>query len=587
MKRLALFSFYNKSGRVNSSVLYYLDALSKIADTVFIVNGSLLPQSESKLEAEGYEIYKRENKGFDFGAWKDFILSKDSSFFSQYDELILCNSSCYGPVYPFSGLFDEMDGRGCDFWGLYRHPGLRDGKLCIPPHIQSYFLVLRKRMFRDPCLREYFSGLGYAASWDDAVKAETSFTSYFEERGFVSSSYSGSVFSKFIENPTIFMPAELLRKKFPLIKRKCFTTDYGYINKISSAVQIHELLEYLSKFTDYPVDLICEDLLESQQNSHLIKVLGLDYVIESDREYAQSPQGSCSTAAVIYSSKPENIDLHISYLNNLPAGSSVFIVVSSEKLKDGWQSRLADLSNFRTEIRLTEGAAAGSACSLSCRDMIASFDFVCLLRDYDGATSNPPVKDRFFQEHCLSGLLYSREYVRNILGLFRNNGRLGLLMPFVPMFAEWPKRILNEEWGGSLENAKKLYSLLQLSVPFDDHPVAPWGGMFWFRGKAIAPLCSHGWSEKDFLDHGMDCKGDGAGEALLRMYPMIAQESGFLSGCIIPSALAGHQYANLCCNLEKYSTVKIDSGHVHFSEVKKVLGLYLKRKFRKIFGGRK
>ena len=587
MKRLALFSFYNKSGIVNSCVFYYLDALSKAAETVFIVNGSLNPKSRARLEEKGYEIYQRENKGFDFGAWKDFILSKESSFFSNYDELILCNSSCYGPVYPFAALFQEMDGHECDFWGLYRHLGLKDGKLCIPPHIQSYFLVLRKRLLRDPCFREYFSDLGYAAYWDDAVRQEVAFTAYFEEHGFIPSSYLGSVFSKYIENPTIFMPADLLRKKFPLIKRKCFTTDYGYINKISSAAQIHELLEYLGKSTDYPVDLIYEDLLESQQNSQLIKILGLNYVLESDRECAQSSQGSCSTAAVLCSSKPENIDLHISYLNNLPAGSSVFIVVSSEKLKDGWQSRLADLSNFRTEIRLTEGAAAGSACSLSCRDMIASFDFVCLLRDYDGATSNPPVKDRFFQEHCLSGLLYSREYVRNILGLFRNNGRLGLLMPFVPMFAEWPKRILNEEWGGSLENAKKLYSLLQLSVPFDDHPVAPWGGMFWFRGKAIAPLCSHGWSEKDFLDHGMDCKGDGAGEALLRMYPMIAQESGFLSGCIIPSALAGHQYANLCCNLEKYSTVKIDSGHVHFSEVKKVLGLYLKRKFRKIFGGRK
>lgn len=76
MKRLALFSFYNKSGIVNSCVFYYLDALSKAAETVFIVNGSLNPKSRARLEEKGYEIYQRENKGFDFGAWKDFILSK-------------------------------------------------------------------------------------------------------------------------------------------------------------------------------------------------------------------------------------------------------------------------------------------------------------------------------------------------------------------------------------------------------------------------------------------------------------------------------------------------------------------------------
>ena len=275
MKRLALFSFYNKSGRVNSFVFYYLEALSKIAETVFIVNGSLLPQSRAKLESKGYEIYQRDNKGFDFGAWKDFLLSKESSFIRQYDELILCTSSCYGPGYPFSGLFDEMDGRECDFWGLYRHPGIKDGRHSLPPHIQSYFLVFRKRMFHDPCLREYFSALDSAKTWDDAVRQEVAFTGYFEERGFASSSYLGPVFPEYIENPTIFMPVELLRQKFPFIKRKCFTTEYSYINKISSSAQIHELIEYLRKSSAYPLDLIYEDLLESQQNSHLIKILGL------------------------------------------------------------------------------------------------------------------------------------------------------------------------------------------------------------------------------------------------------------------------------------------------------------------------
>lgn len=586
MKRLALFSFYNKSGRVNSFVFYYLEALSKIAETVFIVNGSLLPQSRAKLESKGYEIYQRDNKGFDFGAWKDFLLSKESSFFRQYDELILCNSSCYGPVYPFSGLFDEMDGRECDFWGLYRHPGIKDGRHSLPPHIQSYFLVFRKRMFHAPCLREYFSALDSAKTWDDAVRQEVAFTGYFEERGFASSSYLGPVFPDYIENPTIFMPVELLRQKFPFIKRKCFTTEYSYINKISSSAQIHELIEYLRKSSAYPLDLIYEDLLESQQNSHLIKILGLSYVLDGRSDSAEQAGSPCSVAAVLYSSKAENVETDIRYLNSLPDGTSLFIVASSEKMMNEWQSRLGLLGNYRTEIRL-QNESSETAHWLSARDALGSFDYVCVLRDPDGRPSNPPIKDKFFSEHCFSALLFSKGYVRNIFSLFQGCRRLGLLMPSVPMFAEWPQRILNEEWGGSQEDARKIYSLLQLSVPFDDHPVAPWGGMFWIRGKAMAHLCSHGWSEKDFQEHGMDSQNGGVGEALVRMYPMIAQESGFLSGCIIPSALAGHQYANLCYNLDKYSTVKIDSGHVHFPEVKKVLGLYLKRKFRKIFGAGK
>ena len=582
MKRLALFSFYNKSGRVNSFIFYYLEALSKIAETVFIVNGSLLPQSRARLEARGYEIYQRDNKGFDFGAWKDFLLSKESAFFSQYDELILCNSSCYGPVYPFSVLFDEMDGRVCDFWGLYRHPGIKDGRHSLPLHIQSYFLVLRKRMFHDPCLRKYFSELRYAASWGEAVKHEVAFTGYFEERGFASSSYLGSVFSEYIENPTIFMPVELLRQKFPFIKRKCFTTEYSYINKISSALQIRELLEYLRNSTEYPLDLIYDDLIESQPNSHLIKVLGLSFVLDGRSDSAQQAESLGNIAAVLYSSKAERIGTDIRYLNHLPDGSRVFIVVSSEKMMDEWQSLLGLLACYKAEVRLQKKGGAETAYWMTCRDVVISFDFICLLNDVGCRSSNPPIRDKFFSEHCFSSLLLSKEYVLNLLRLFMNNQRLGLLMPFVPMFAEWPQRILNEEWGDGIEAGRRIYSLLQLSVPFDDHPVAPFGGMFWLRGKSMSALYRHEWSEKDFQDHSMRMDEGSVCDALSRMYPMIAQESRFLSCCVCPSDLAGHQYANMYSNLQKYSAVKIDCGHVHFSAVRKILGLYIKRKILRI-----
>ena len=579
MRRLALFSFYSRSGIAGSYACYYLEQLSKIAETVCIVNGSLFPGGREKLEKSGCTVFCRENKGFDFGAWKEFLLSKDSAFFRKYDELILCNSSCYGPVYPFETLFAEMESRRCDFWGLYRHPGLKDRKHNIPPHIQSYFLVLKKKLFLDRCFHEYFSALPYAASWDDAVKEETSFTAYFEGKGFVSASYLGSVFSEYIENPTVFMPAELLSRKFPLVKRKCFTTDYSYINKISSSLQIKRLLSFLENSTDYPVDCIYEDLLQTSENSHLIKALGLSYVLPGSGTVEQ-PCDASAIAAVLSSRQAERIPDNIRYLKSLPDGSTVCIVAYSEKIWGAWARELLKLGNYRTEIRLQEeGGGSAEAFFLSCRDIICSHEYVCLLCDSASAPSDPPVRDRFFADHCMSSLLFSREYVRNILRLFRKNERLGLLMPFVPMFSEWPQKILNEEWGSSRKKALEIYSMLCLSVPFDEHPVAPWGGMFWLRGRAMEAFYRYGWA----ADELGAVKGS-EGDALLRMCPMVAQESGFLSGCICPEELAGSEFSNLYFNLQKYSMVKIESGRVHFSDVRKVLGLYLRRKFPGIFG---
>ena len=581
MRRLALFSFYSRSGIAGSYACYYLEQLSKIAETVCIVNGSLLPGAREKLERSGCTVFCRENKGFDFGAWKEFLLSKDSDFFRQYDEIILCNSSCYGPVYPFEKLFAEMESRRCDFWGLYRHPGLKDRKHNIPPHIQSYFLVLKKKLFLDRCFHEYFSALPYAASWDDAVKEETTFTAFFEGKGFTSASYLGSVFSEYIENPTVFMPKELLERKFPLVKRKCFTTDYSYINKISSSLQIKRLLSFLENSTDYPVDCIYEDLLQTSENSHLIKALGLSYVLPGSGTVEQ-PCDASAIAAVLCSRQAERIPDNIRYLKSLPDGSTVCIVAYSEKIWGAWARELLKLGNYRTEIRLQEeGGGSAEAFFLSCRDVISSHEYVCLLCDRDSAPSDPPVRDRFFAEHCMSSLLFSREYVWNVINLFRKNERLGILMPFVPMFSEWPQKILNEEWGSCRKKALEIYSRLRLTVPFDEHPVAPWGGMFWLRGRAMAALYRHVSGGDDHL------AGDGGAEdALLRLYPMIAQEAGFLSGCICPKELAGAEFSNLYFNLQKFSAVKVDAEHVHFSDVKKVLALYMKRKIQRLFCNR-
>lgn len=579
MNRLALFSFYNKSGTVNAYVYYYIEQLSKAADVVFIANGSLSPDSIRALEKRGCQVCVRDNKGFDFGAWKDFMFSHDSHFFSRYDELILCNSSCYGPVYPFHAIFDEMERRSCDFWGLYRNPGSHDRKRSIPSHIQSYFLVIREKLFSHPCFREYFSGLGYAADWDGAVLQEVSFSAYFEDRGFVSSSYLGSPLSEYIEDPTILMPSELLERRFPLIKRKCFTADYSYINKISSSVQVRNLISFLLTKTDYPADLIYEDLLRTEKNSDLIKALGLSFVLESDGGTDRSAECSCSIAAVLCSSLAERIPSNINYLKSLPDGASIFIYAATEEISAAWTAEKSLLGKYRIEIRLqNNGMCEEVAPWIAFSDVISSFDYICLLNDWKTPSADSPLKDCFISDHCLSGLLFSKRYVQNIIQLFQRHDRLGLLMSFLPMFAEWPDRVLNEEWGGLLESGKRMYSIFKLSVPFDDHPVAPFGGMLWLRSRAMQTFTRSKLINDDVQLLGTGVKKSVPGDALVRMYPMIVQESGFFSGCICPSELTGCQYAGLYQNLLKYSSVKINRDSVHFADVRKILWFYLKRK---------
>lgn len=75
-KRLALYIFYEREGFVSDYVKYYVKAMKEITDrVVFIVNGAIQPEGRKEIESIGAEIFNRENKGLDFGAWKEAILS--------------------------------------------------------------------------------------------------------------------------------------------------------------------------------------------------------------------------------------------------------------------------------------------------------------------------------------------------------------------------------------------------------------------------------------------------------------------------------------------------------------------------------
>ena len=108
MKRLSLYVFYERNGCLRDSDRYYLKGLRAVSDPAVIVNGPLSDESLEFLKSEGYEVLCRENSGFDFAAWKDY-LEKNPDVLRRYDEIILCNCSCFGPVFQLDGVFRKME----------------------------------------------------------------------------------------------------------------------------------------------------------------------------------------------------------------------------------------------------------------------------------------------------------------------------------------------------------------------------------------------------------------------------------------------------------------------------------------------
>jgi len=233
MHRLALYVFWEKNGIVHDHVTWYLNGLKEVAqDIMVIVNGLLSANDRRKLEKLGVDILVRDNIGYDFAAWKAALNHKGWAALAKYDEIILCNCSCYGPVYPLSEMFGVMEKRTCDFWGINRQPdapehlvGPKDARFPMTEHIQSYFYVFRSNALCAPAFRQWWDELEVCPDyWDEIRLHEMRFSPWLELHGLVGDTFMD--FEKYKRlspqgDANFNCPdTQLIEDRNPLVKRR-------------------------------------------------------------------------------------------------------------------------------------------------------------------------------------------------------------------------------------------------------------------------------------------------------------------------------------------------------------------------------
>ena len=231
-KRITFFASYSPSASVPAYVLFHLKALRAFSSRlVFVSNSPISESSRGDLNAVCDLVVERSNKGYDFGAWRDVILAERMN---DWDEVLLTNSSVVGPLFDLSPLFEDMQSRPCDFWGLTHSVNIR-------PHIQSYFVCFRRRLTTAPVWEEFWRGVDDKLNKRQVIrKYEVQFKTIFESHGFVGDTYlpqmrkSGMervffrrlntalplfvVLDKNQTNPTIHSPLELIENGLPYLK---------------------------------------------------------------------------------------------------------------------------------------------------------------------------------------------------------------------------------------------------------------------------------------------------------------------------------------------------------------------------------
>lgn len=155
MSHIAVFAHYDRDNEIKAYVVYYLTQLKLICDDVIFVSTSKLDENECfKLNDLCAKVIIRENVGHDFYSYKAGINAVNN--LNEVEQLVLCNDSCFGPLFPLVNVFQKMELQQVDFWGMSANSRPRF-------HLQSFFLVFKNNLINSEIFKSF---------WNDAKVLE-------------------------------------------------------------------------------------------------------------------------------------------------------------------------------------------------------------------------------------------------------------------------------------------------------------------------------------------------------------------------------------------------------------------------------
>lgn len=544
MKRLGIFFFYEKNGDVDDFITYYLADLNKnLTELVVVCNGKLSEQGRAAFSQFTDNIIVRENKGLDVWAYKTALDSYGWAKLSEFDEIVMTNSTLMGPVRPLKEMFDAMwENQDLDFWGLSIHHGAKSNPFkgkhlynYLPVHIQSHFIVYRQRFVQNPELQAYWDNMPMIESYTDSVQRyEVVFTKQFEDKGFKWDVYVKTDDLKdFTDYPLLVCPTLLLReKKCPLFKRRSFMHDFeAYLND-TAGEPVRELYAYLRDHTNYPLELIWKNMIRTMHPYDFTRNLGLTRLIPErvqDEACAAAVRKNRRIALCMHLYFMDMLPQSCAFAANMPPETDVFISTNTPEKKQQIEEAFRTLPLHAVTVKVVENRGrdvAAFLCDLA--PQIREYDYACFMHDKKAIQTKPGSVGASFGYVCNENICKNADYVLNVLTEFEKDPYLGLLCPPFPTHGVYFMNMCSNGWGPNFDNTKALMKKLGIDRPISGEkmPIAPFGSVFWFRVKALAPLFDHGWKHEDFPPEPLPQDGT-ISHAIERIYPFVAQGAGY------------------------------------------------------------
>ena len=473
MERILLYVHFNKCNHISGHVFYQLEQLKPLfSKIIFISNSPLSNEDKCRLREDlGIsDLLERDNRGFDFAAWRDGMNWLGFDTLQNSDSLTLMNDTCFGPLWDLEPIYQRFEADSqVDFWGMTNFRKTR----YFEEHLQSYFVTFKQSVLKDKAFHEFWSQVEDFTDVQDVIDHyETQFTKRFVEAGFryqaLFDTRQEEVGELVHPDFSYYKPLRILEAKVPFLKVKALT---------GNPFLARYLLEELETNSSYPTSLIRE---------HLFYHFGPDLpCLLVDKYLSQSTSNYRTDQPVLLHIHVTDFPIFQQYQDKLFSLSSQYqylVTTNQPEVRKQLQIALAHLGN-KVQIILSQKSHAFLA-MLEQKEILQNYAYIGHLSTHR-LVENQAVFDQTMRSDLINMMV---DYADASIEALEQESAVGLVIPDLPRLvrdglfeSELPRLRLAAIW----QEAD-----LHKSFDFMTTPslTRVYGGFLWFKYSALASV---------------------------------------------------------------------------------------------------
>lgn len=560
VKRVALYVITDKDGKLDRYRKYYLEKIRKFCNRIVcVIQGTLEQNSRRELEllCDDFFVYE-DNKHLAY-AWIEGIDFIGWDTLKDYDELLMLNDYFFGPFFELDDFFYACEKSDSDFFGAFKNFEDRDlkeigGKRFKHGYFRgsiSYFYIIKSRLLHSIEFKNYWKQKPTINNEIDSIFFyEYLFYDYVLDSGFKVDAYQTDRLKGYFSDNSTYNTAKLVKfEKIPFARVDSLGEHLKYKSlKIGLANDPQNLIDYLNKNSNYDVSMIWDYLLRTKNLFNIWNQLNLEYVVHDsivEKEYTYNKK----IAVILHIYYTDLVETVLNYCLNFPQNTDFYISTIHEDTEEKINKLFSKKKlNFICKRRKNVGVALSSLW-VTYADVVLNgeYEYICYFHDkkslYKSDFGLCGMQGEQFAEHCYENLFGTKEVVKNIINLFEENIKLGVVSSPVPYHGiYYLAPILT--WRGNFQKTKELAKKLDLDVDINEKimAIAPYGDMLWFRSKALEKAIGHNLTYNFFDEpYKPDCTVMHACE---RIYAFCAQDAGYYYAEVITNKNARTDLVN-------------------------------------------